>query len=265
MKREMSVNGSFYPASCKEIEEMIVYFNLKLDKVLKEGSFSVLKPKALIVPHAGYIYSGFTANIAYRMLENFNYDRVIVIGPSHKVYINGISGSFFDSYETPCGKLEIDQIYLSELSQKFDIKFVQNAHREHSTEVQMPFLKRYFPDIKVIELVYGDLSYGDLSKIVEFLLKNDSNLVIISTDLSHFYNQEKAHALDSQCIKAIDELDVDMLESGECEACGKIGVAALTSAAKKLNLKSKILDYRTSGDITADKSSVVGYMSSVVY
>lgn len=265
MKRQMSVNGSFYPYSCKEIEDMIGYFNVELDKNLDADALFAFSPKAVIVPHAGYVYSGFTANVAYRTVAKMNYKRAIVIGPSHRVYLNGVSGSFYESYDTPCGEFQVDKEYLSELSDNFDIKFIQNAHNEHSTEVQMPFLKHYLPDVKVVEFVYGEQDYMDLSKLIEYLLKDKSNLIIISTDLSHYYDQKKANTLDSQCLESVDKLDAQGLERGACEACGKIGITAVIDAAKKQNLRSKILDYRTSGDVSGDKSAVVGYMSAVIY
>ena len=256
MKRQMSVNGSFYPASCEEVIRMIDSFNLE--------HYYSCKPKALIVPHAGYIYSGFTANAAFGILNMSQTSRVVVIGPSHRVYLNGLSGSFYDSYDTPCGEFEIDRVYLDELARKFDIKFIPDAHREHSTEVQMPFLKHYLPKSKVVELIYGDQDFQNLCNVIEYILKDDSNLNIISSDLSHYYDQKKANRLDSYCIKAVEKLDNNLIDSG-CEACRKIGIKAMIAAAKSLNLNSKIIDYRTSGDVSGEKSAVVGYMSAVFF
>ena len=263
MKRFTSVAGAFYPSSCEEIESMIDQYNNILDEALKNKDVFNLKPKAIIAPHAGYIYSGFTANFAHRLLKNSNPKRVIVIGPSHRVYLDGVSGSFYDSFETPCGDLEIDKKYLEHLSNLFDIKFIEAAHQEHSTEVQMPFIRHYIPNAKVVEFVYGEIDPYYLSKICEAILSDKDNAIVISTDLSHYYSLKDAQRLDTYCLKAVHDLDTSFLHSG-CEACGKIGVEAIILAAKNMGLKSRILDYRTSADASGDESAVVGYMSAAV-
>ena len=256
--------GTFYPANPRDIKKFIDIFNDAVDKNSRLKKFLNLTPKAIISPHAGYIYSGFTANIAHRILANKKVKRVVVIGPSHHVYFKGISGSFFKEYKTPFGNIEIDLDYLAIMSKKFNFTFVKDAHfKEHSTETQMPFIKYYQPDVKVIELIYGDYSSDILSKIVKWLLEDDLTSVVISTDLSHFYSLEKANTLDSICINAISKLDTDILDLG-CEACGILGLKSVIRAANDLKLTSKVLDYRTSADVTKDKSSVVGYVSALI-
>lgn len=262
--RNESVAGAFYPNSCSEIEEYFKLFNATLDDQIENSDeLYNLKPRAIVVPHAGYIYSGFTANIAYRILKNSNPKRAIVIGLSHRVYIDGISGTKEDFFQTPCGGIEIDLDYLEKLSQKFDIKNIKEAYeQEHSTEVQMPFVKHYMPNAKVIELVYGDIKYEIVAKIIEYVLQDSENVVIISTDLSHFYDLKKANILDNICLEAIINLDIQRFEQG-CEACGAIGIKAMLATAKKMNLKSILLDYRTSADTSKDEDRVVGYMSGL--
>ncbi|BAF70218.1 AmmeMemoRadiSam system protein B [Nitratiruptor sp. SB155-2] len=261
MKRMMSVAGAFYPAECGSIESMIAQFNSILDKAIEDQSYFSLKPRAIISPHAGYVYSGFTANVAHRLLQNTAAKRVVVIGPSHRVYLSGISGSFYDAFETPCGDLLIDTAYLEMLAQKFGIGFVPEAHQEHSTEVQMPFIHHYLPNTSVIELVYGDVDPRNVAMICEEVLSDPHNVVVISTDLSHYYPLSKAKELDMHCLQGVAELDITELHNG-CEACGKIGVEAIILAAKDLGLRPRILDYRTSADASGDTSSVVGYMSA---
>lgn len=255
--RKSYFNGSFYPAASEEIERYIETF----DNIKKEVLH--LHPKALIVPHAGYVYSGFTANLAYNQLEGAR-QRIIVIGPSHRVAYEGMSISLYHTYETPLGNLAIDLEYAETLQKQFGIGFEDMMHREHSTEVQMPFIKHYLPDAKVVEIVYGRQSPEALSKVIEFLLQDAANRVVISTDLSHFYNEEEANALDSICLKAIADEDIEMLHRG-CEACGKIGVEAMVLAAKRMGLTSKLLDYRTSSWASNDTSRVVGYTSAIFY
>ena len=256
--RETSVAGQFYPASAETIEEMFSYYNELLEKHIDKTLLET-KSRAVIVPHAGYVYSGFTANIAYRILANSGLKRIVVIGPSHRVYFLGSSVGDFDRFETPFGDLKCDNAFVKELMQKFNLKFFPDAHHEHSTEVQMPFIKSYL-DAEVVELVYGDENPANLAPIIEYALKDDLTGIVISTDLSHFYNIDKAKLIDKICIDAVSNLDTDALHKG-CEACGKIGVEAMLIAARNLGFKPLLLDYRTSADASGDRSQVVGYLS----
>jgi len=259
--RKSAVGGQFYPADPKEIESMFEYYNQILDQHLNEKTLLNKKPRAIIVPHAGYIYSAFTANIAFRLLKNTSAKRIVVIGPSHRIYLNGASVSDFDEYETPFGMIKIDKDLVGEIRDKFGFDFIPDAHHEHSTEVQMPFVKAYDKEAKIVEIVYGDENPDRLAKVIDYLLNDPQTVVVISTDLSHYYDINKANKLDTICINAIENLDTDMLHQG-CEACGKIGIEAMLIAAKSKKLKPIILDYRTSADASKDKSQVVGYMSA---
>ncbi len=256
----MTVAGAFYPSDHKDIEAMFEHYNSIIDTHLKDKEILNIKPKAVVVPHAGYIYSAFSANIAYRVLKNSSPKTIVVIGPSHRVYLDGASISLQDSFDTPFGELEIDKELSSILQQNFGLSFIPEAHKEHSTEVQMPFIKYYINNAKVIEIVYGKISPSKLQKIIEFLLEYDIHIVI-STDLSHYYDLQKANAIDSICLEAVAKLDSNLLHQG-CEACGIIGLEAMINSAKRYELKPIILDYRTSADASGDKSAVVGYMSA---
>ncbi|MDH4944409.1 AmmeMemoRadiSam system protein B [Sulfurimonas sp. C5] len=258
MKRAMSVAGSFYPASNEEIESYLKYFNKVFEK-----HFSLIDTcsRAVIVPHAGYIYSGFTANIAYRILQNSAIKRFVVIGPSHRIGFNGISLCEFEEYDTPFGALKCDQEIVKALQENFQIGCVPEAHHEHSTEVQFPFLKHYIPDATLVELVYSSVDTESVSHIIDYLLKQNDIGIIISTDLSHFYTLKEANLRDQICINAIENLNLEKLEEG-CEACGMIGVKALLTSAKKFSMQPHIIDYRTSADVSNDTESVVGYVSA---
>ncbi len=259
--RETAVAGQFYPAQASEIEKTLREYNQILDKYLQtHKEMASLKPKAVIVPHAGYVYSGFTANVAYKLLSHSDFKHIVVIGPSHRVYLKSTSVAMYDSYATPLGALKVDTSLMQTLREKFALHFVPEAHHEHSTEVQMPLIKHYFPNVNVTELVYGDERPENLAKIIEYLLTQPETAVVISTDLSHFYDIHKANKLDSICIDAVTNLDVNTLNKG-CEACGKLGVEAMILAAKTMHLEPKLLDYRTSADASGDNSSVVGYVS----
>ena len=263
--RKAAVRGQFYPQTCTKVEAYFKEFTQSFQKISISNEIQNIIPRAVIVPHAGYVYSGFTANFAYQFLQKTKAKRLIIIGPSHHHYFKGISGSYYENYETPCGALEIDSPYLFALAKKFDIGFEPKAHeKEHSTEVQMPFIKHYFPQTKIIELIYSDTTGKTLAPLITALLQNKDNAVIISSDLSHFHSLEEAKAFDENCLRAVTKLDLNEIEKG-CKACGLIGIQALILASQHLKLSSKLLDYRTSSDASGDRSSVVGYMSAMFY
>ena len=257
MKRLMSVEGAFYPASKDEVLSAFSYFDEIAEEHFKDRIYNH-DVKALIVPHAGYVYSGFTANLAYKNVLK-KPKRVVIIAPSHKVAFDGVSLNDYESYLTPLGEIKGDSSYVKELKSRF--AFTSIRHEEHSSEVQFPFIKHYFEDATLVELVYSQ--NAKLDEIIEFVLKDEDNLLLISTDLSHFYEQKEANRLDSFVIDGVEKLDIDTLAKGE--ACGMLGVASMVYVAKKLGLHVKSIDYRTSGDITKDTSSVVGYYSAIFY
>lgn len=262
-QRTMSVAGSFYPAHANEIVAMIEHFNTILSShpgVMHR--FDLLKGNAVIVPHAGWIYSGFTANIAFRILRNTHPKTIVVIGPSHRVGFEGASISDMESYQTPLGNLEIDRNLMQDMMKRLDIAYYPDAHHEHSTEVQMPFIKHYFPDVKVIEIVYAYAQPSQIEPVIAYCLNQGDVAVVISTDLSHYYSQEQANQIDEICLDAIRNENTAELHQG-CEACGMIGVEAILNVAKKKGLKSTILDYRTSADTSGDTARVVGYTSAL--
>ncbi|MDD4856107.1 MAG: AmmeMemoRadiSam system protein B [Sulfuricurvum sp.] len=260
--RTMSVAGSFYPASSQEIMEMIQHFNTLLQsypETLKK--IDTLSGSAVIVPHAGWIYSGFTANIAFRVLTNIPPKTIIVIGPSHRIGFDGISISDMETYQTPLGNLSIDHELVQTLRHHFSLPCFPQAHHEHSTEVQMPFIKHYMSEVKIVELVYAYAKPAQIAPIIDYVLNLPDTAVVISTDLSHYYSLDQAKKLDSICLEAIRTENVQELHQG-CEACGIIGVEAMLSIAKKRNMEAILLDYRTSADTSGDAARVVGYTSA---
>ncbi|MCO4845407.1 MAG: AmmeMemoRadiSam system protein B [Sulfurovum sp.] len=263
--RKTSVQGLFYPRECAKVKTYFREFNHTFDTMNIPSDIKSIVPRAIIVPHAGYIYSGFTANFAYRFLKQAKVKRIIVIGPSHHHPFKGVSGSYYETYDTPCGQIEIDSAYLFALAKKFNIGFEPKTHeKEHSTEVQFPFIQHYFPKTKVIELIYGDIPAKSLANLISALLNNKDNTVVISSDLSHFHNLKEAKVLDKNCLKGVEKLDLTELEKG-CKACGLTGIQAMILAAKHLKYSSKLLDYRTSANVSHDTNSVVGYMSAMFY
>ncbi|QKF66346.1 AmmeMemoRadiSam system protein B [Arcobacter venerupis] len=256
--RKAVVSGSFYPDKKEEILKYINHFNS-----VKTNDETFENIKAIIVPHAGYIYSGFTANLAYKLLNKEDIKRVIVIGPSHRAYLKGASVALYDEYETPLGNLKIDKEFSQNLIDKYDfLEFNEECEFEHSTETQAPFIKHYFENIQLVEIVYGEIDYEDLSKVIDEVLEDELNFVVISTDLSHFYTLEEANKKDNICLNAINKKDLEMFNY--CEACGKTGVKAIINWAIKNNYETKVLNYCTSADVTKDKNRVVGYTSALI-
>ena len=256
--RKAVVSGSFYPDKKEKILKYINHFN---SFKINDETFEDIK--AIIVPHAGYIYSGFTANLAYRLASKKDIKRIVVIGPSHRVYLKGASVALYDEYETPLGNLKIDKKFSQNLIDKYDfLDFNIECEFEHSTETQAPFIKYYFADVELVEIIYGEIDYKDLSKVINEVLTDSDNFVVISTDLSHFYSLEEAQKKDNICLEAIDKKDLKLFDY--CEACGKVGVKAIINWVIKNNFDTRILNYCTSADVTKDKSRVVGYTSALI-
>ncbi len=255
--------GRFYPSDAEQIRLMFKKWELICQENALE--FPHLKPEAVVCPHAGYVYSGFTAYVAHRLLPRKNPQRVLVVGPSHHVFIEGMSLGVFDAYETPFGLLKGDRFGGEFLTEHFDFNFSPYAHGiEHSTETQFPFIKFFNPDIQILELIYGNVSPAGLKNVIKTFMQLPGSVVVISTDLSHYYTQEQANRLDSYCLESLKHKDLYLLEKG-CEACGKTGLGSIIDLGNETGWKAEILDYRTSGDVTGDYSAVVGYMSAVFY
>jgi len=258
-----AVVKEWYGGSCEAVESYISRFNRIIDENVdkqKAAEIFSIKPKAVIVPHAGWMYSGFTANFAYRIAQNANPVKVAVIGPSHKFAFEGVSVTLEDEYETPCGNLKIDRETSKELIKIFGVQNLEHVHVEHSTEVQMPFIKHYFGSPEVVELVYSECRPERLKEIILYLMSKGF-FIVISSDLSHYHDLKTANMLDYNCLDAVANLDAAKLKN--CEACGKIGIEAMILAGTELNLAPYIVDYRTSADVSGDETQVVGYMSAV--
>ena len=269
MIREPAVAGMFYPASRESlIAEIKSYLNNakvpKIDNV-----------KIVISPHAGYIYSGPVAAYGYKVIEGKKYDNVFIFAPSHRASFSGISVYDGEGYKTPLGIVKINtEIVKSLISSSEYINFHREAHiYEHSLEVQLPFLQVVLEnDFKLIPALVGSHDIKELievAKVVnDFIGEND--LIVLSTDLSHYYSSERAKQLDSVAIEDIKNIDVEKfykdIASGKTEACG-FGPLIIGMVIAKLRgwNNCEILKYADSGDVSGDKSQVVGYVSAVIY
>ena len=229
-----------------------------------------------MAPHAGYLYSGSVAARAYRQIVNEDYDLIVVISPSHKMYFDEISVYDGDAYQTPLGDVKVDLESAKKLASMHpDIIYSDFGHAidEHALEVQLPFLQQALYDFKLLPVVMGNQDSANvdiLANALAELLKDKNALIVASTDLSHFHNQEQAKALDTIVVENVTDYDYDSLaenlQSGECEMCGGGPVLVTMKACEKLGAKkSKVLIYRNSGDVTGERDQVVGYMSAMFY
>jgi AmmeMemoRadiSam system protein B len=251
--RPPAVAGLFYPADAAQLHSDI-------QSMLSVVDQSEEAPKALIVPHAGYIFSGPVAASAFAQLKNIRHTvkRVIILGPCHRVPLSGLATSSADYFETPLGSIRIDREAISKITSLPQVKEFDLTHQqEHSLEVQLPFLQEVLDDFSVVPLVVGDTSAEDVSEVLERLWGGDETLIVISSDLSHYHDYNTAQAMDNETCQAIEEMNPAAIHYDQ--ACGRNPVTGLLLAAKKHGLHVTTLDLRNSGDTAGDKSSVVGY------
>ncbi len=265
------VAGQFYPADKNELSKAIDSY-LSPYKVI-EGEGQLI---ALIAPHAGYEFSGPVAGYAFKQLTNKNYDTVIIVGPSHYMQFDGISVIPSGEYATPLGKVKIDEeMAKSLMAYSSKITYVKEAwEKEHSVEVEIPYLQKTLRNFKIVPVIMGYQSLENASVLSEAILRSiDSKkkvLLIASSDMSHYHTSEVASSMDALAIDAISNGDINLLISrlaaGQCEMCGYGPVISVMMTADQLGANSyEILKYADTGDVTGDKSRVVGYMSAAIY
>ena len=266
MKRKMHAAGTLYPKKCRACERMFADFNVKLDHALGENRLPDFTPKALLVPHEGYLYSGYTANFAYRMLgeKSAGKKRIVVIAKSDDSEFEGISGSFYKSYKTPCGALKIDIDFLDALRQNCDVTFVKKAHKTSKSEVQMPFIQHYLKELRVVELLYAESSQESLEQLIEFCLADEESVVVVCSDLGDLEAQKELGILDATYLNAIMQLDTEQFKEG-CSASGLLALKALVNSSKKMQLKTQILNYQTSSINTQNAVLSQGHVSVAFY
>lgn len=247
-----------------------------VDALLKRAEVKKLRGElcGLISPHAGYVYSGYTAANGYRLLKGKSVQTVVIIAPSHREYFTGVSVFAGSAYSTPLGILEVDDDLRSELVHDGGaIEASLLGHREeHAIEVQLPFLQKVLTDFKILPIVMGD-QRGEfcfaLGNKLGKILKGRNALLVASSDLSHYYPYDIACKLDQVVINDVQGFDEEKLlkdlDTKRAEACGGGPIIAMLIAAKELGAdKVEILHYCNSGDVTGDKDGVVGYLSAAV-
>lgn len=231
--------------------------------------------RALVVPHAGYRYSGAVAAHAYRLIQGLRLRRVILIGPSHRWGFNGVSVSRHEAYETPLGRVPVDLETAERLVASIPgARFVPRAHAaEHSLEIQLPFLQSVLDSFHIVPIIMGSQDRATCSALARGLARvldgSEDTLIVASTDLSHFHDQAAARSLDrvfERCVASFDpEGLAEALEEGRCEACGGGAAVTALTAARMLGAdRSVILARADSGEVTGDRERVVGYLAAAV-
>ena len=256
--RQAAVAGQFYPGRADELAEMVSEYIREVAVV--EGP----APKAVIAPHAGYIYSGPIAGSAYTQLAqaNGNVKRVVLLGPSHWANIRGLATSSVDFFITPLGKVPLDKRGLEEIQAYSQVEVSDQAHlKEHSLEVHLPFLQTIYPDFKLIPMVVGSPSEEEVSELLTVLWGGPETVIVISSDLSHYHGYSDAVALDKETSASIENLE----PVGEGQACGRRAINGLLHYARENKLLVQTVDLRNSGDTAGPRDRVVGYGAYVFW
>ncbi|MFU8789264.1 MAG: AmmeMemoRadiSam system protein B [Methylobacter sp.] len=258
MNRHPAVAGSFYPVNPQQL-------HLMLDQFLNDAATDANVPKAIIAPHAGYIYSGPIAATAYARLKKAHdrITRVVLIGPSHRVAFRGLAVSRAEAFTTPLGSILVDQAAVQTIIQLPFVVYLEQAHAyEHSLEVHLPFLQEMLDNFELVPIVAGDASAEQVSQVLELLWGGDETLIVISSDLSHYHDYATARQMDQATSEAIEQLDYQRLDYES--ACGRVPVSGLLKLAQKKALSVATIDLRNSGDTAGDKDRVVGYGAYVI-
>jgi MEMO1 family protein len=255
--RPPAVAGSFYPAEPERLRAAVAGY---LGEVAAHAGRTAAPPKALIAPHAGYVYSGPVAASAYALLaaQRERIERVVLLGPSHRVPLRGLAAPSVDAFQTPLGEVPLDRAALERALALPQVQVLDAAHAwEHSLEVQLPFLQCVLGGFQLVPLVVGEASPGEVAEVLELLWGGDETLVVVSSDLSHYYDYETARRLDAATSRAIEELRPEGLD--EESACGRMPARGLLLAAKRHGLRARTLDLRSSGETAGPRDQVVGY------
>jgi hypothetical protein len=268
--RESVIAGSWYPGDPAQLTKDIKGYLAQVPAHKMDGELV-----ALISPHAGYIYSGPVAAYSYKLLEGRHYDIVIIVGPSHHARFHGASIYPRGGFRTPLGVVPIAEDIVDQLLDKSPItNTLPEAHaQEHSLEIQLPFLQVVLKDFKLVPIVMGEQDLEtceELARVIAAVIKGKNALLIASSDLSHYHPYNEAKALDKVVLDRVNAFDAQglskALEQGRCEACGGGPIVAVMLASRLLGAdKGKVLHYANSGDVTGDRSGVVGYMAAALY
>ncbi len=256
--RAPAVAGLFYPESPAEL-------GVTLDALLAGPAPKAGVPKALIVPHAGYVYSGLVAAHAFRSLRALGgvVTRVILLGPSHREWFRGLAVPRARAFATPLGLAPVDAATVAQLAGRPTVLVADAPHaREHSLEVQLPFLQRLLPQAQFVPIVVGEATAAEVESVIDALWGGPETLIVVSSDLSHYHPYDEARTLDNATAGAILAARADL--TGE-DACGCLAINGLLRAARRRGMRVELIDLQNSGDTAGDRDRVVGYGAFGVY
>ena len=259
--RAPAVAGTFYPGESRELAQTLAQM---LGTAAHDAPERAV-PKALIAPHAGYIYSGPVAASVYALLApaRRSITRVVLLGPTHRVAVRGLALPASQAFATPLGTVEIDRAAVDTLRGMPQVTVSEQAHAlEHSLEVHVPFLQTVLDRFTLVPLAVGNASTREVAEVLDALWGGPETLIVVSSDLSHYLSYGDAQAVDRATAKAILGFATDLSHE---QACGATPVTGLSRIAKRRGLKSELIDLRTSGDTAGDKNRVVGYGSFAFY
>jgi len=250
--RPPAVAGMFYPADAGQLAHDV-------QQLLVDARPFVLVPKALIVPHAGYIYSGAIAATAYATLHSIasRIHRVVLLGPTHRVAVRGLALPGADAFDTPLGRVTLDAAGARAIAHLPQVSISTEAHAlEHSLEVQLPFLQSVLSDFTLLPLAVGMATAEEVAEVLEIVWGGDETLIVISSDLSHYLPYDTAQRVDNETAQTILKLRQPIEHD---HACGGTPISGLIVAAQKHHLAPHLLDLRNSGDTAGSHDQVVGY------
>lgn len=257
--RMPAVAGRFYPARRDELQQMLTGFLSAIES-------PVSPPKAIVVPHAGYIYSGPVAASAYAALVPVRgqIHRVVLLGPSHRVALRGLAAVSADGFATPLGDVPVDRAAFEQILSLPQVGVYDIAHmEEHSLEVHLPFLQTVLEEFTLVPLVVGDTPPEAVAEVLDILWGGEETLIVISSDLSHYHDYATAQQMDAATSKAIEELRPEDIAYDD--ACGRNPLNGLLYTARSRNMRVKTVDLRNSGDTAGTKDRVVGYGAYVFH
>ena len=271
--REPAVADRFYPADRKMLETMVRRFLDSAEMVLSTTASDLSTtvsaqgplPKAIIVPHAGYVYSGSVAASAYARLKPARglIRRVILLGTAHCFPFHGLATSGADAFETPLGRVPLDREAIEKILSLPQVRLFEEAHaREHSLEVQLPFLQVTLESFALVPLAVSEASPAEVGEVLERLWGGPETLIVVSSDLSHYHDYETARRMDEATSRAIEALEPRRI--GEDQACGRNAINGLLTSARHHGLKARTADLRSSGDTAGPRDDVVGYGAYVL-
>jgi AmmeMemoRadiSam system protein B len=251
--RPAAMAGSFYPGESSALAAEVASY---LGDTQPTGDKA---PKAIIAPHAGYMYSGAIAGSIYARLAPLQgrVSRVVLAGPAHRVYVTGAAVPSVEAFATPLGMVPLDTQAIAALRELPFVEVSDAAHaREHSLEVHLPFLQSVLGRFSLVPVVVGDASPDEMARLFETLWGGRETLIVVSSDMSHYLPYEAARQCDRDTARAIVGMQATLVPD---EACGAAPINGLLRTARSHGMKAELVDLRNSGDTAGDRSRVVGY------